>query len=104
MPTGSLNQLLTRKGISWTKTFGDLEGVLPPRVLMMQIRPEVTFDNKVRLDMQVGAEAPADFIEFLKALESSEVFGSPNVRGFNPPTDNEPYFRYQLMVEYEQQL
>ena len=99
-----LNQLLTRKGISWTKTFGDLEGVLPPRVLMMQIRPEVTFDNKVRLDMQVGAEAPADFIEFLKALESSEVFGSPNVRGFNPPTDNEPYFRYQLMVEYEQQL
>ena len=30
-----LNQLLTRKGISWTKTFGDLEGVLPPRVLVM---------------------------------------------------------------------
>jgi hypothetical protein len=40
----------------------------------------------------------------LKALESSEVFGSPDLRGFNPPTDNEPYFRYQLMVEYEQQL
>ena len=99
-----LNQLLMRKGISWTKTFGDLEQVLPPRVLMMQIRPEVTFENKVRLEMQVGAEAPADFIEFLKALESSEVFGSPNVRGFNPPTDSEPYFRYQLMVEYEQQL
>ncbi len=99
-----LNQLLTRKGISWTRTFGDLEGVLPPRVLMMQIRPEVTFDNKVRLEMQVGAEAPADFIEFLKALESSAAFGSPNVRGSNPPTDNEPYFRYQLMVEYEQQL
>ena len=99
-----LNQLLTRKGISWTRTFGDLEQVLPPRVLMMQIRPEVTFENKVRLEMQVGAEAPADFIEFLKALESSEVFGSPDLRGYNPPTDNEPYFRYQLMVEYAQQL
>lgn len=99
-----LNQLLTRKGISWTKTFGDLEDVLPPRVLVMQIRPEVTFDNKVRLDMQIGAEAPSDFIELLKALESSEVFGSPTVPGFNPPNDNEPYFRYQLLVEYEQQL
>ena len=99
-----LNQLLTRKGISWTTTFGDLETVLPPRVLVMQIRPEVTFDNKVRLEMQVGAEAPADFIEFLKALESSDVFGSPNLRGYNPPNDNEPYFRYQLMVQYEQQL
>jgi hypothetical protein len=99
-----LNQLLTRKGISWTRTFGDLEAVLPPRVLVMQVRPEVTFDNKVQLEMQVGAEAPADFIEFLKALESSEVFGSPNLRGYNPPNDNEPYFRYQLMVQYEQQL
>lgn len=99
-----LNQLLTRKGISWTRTFGDLEQVLPPRVLMMQIRPEVTFENKIRLEMQVGAEELADFIEFLKALESSEVFGSPIVRGFNPPTDSEPYYRYQLMVEYEQQL
>ncbi len=99
-----LNQLLIRKGISWTRTFADLEEVLPPRVLMMQIRPEVTFDNKVRLEMQVGAETPADFIEFLKELESSDVFDAPNLRGYNPPDDNEPYFRYQLMVEYAQQL
>lgn len=99
-----LNQLLTRKGISWTRTFGDLETVLPPRVLMMQVRPEVTYDNNVRLEMQVGAETAQDFIEFLKALEGSERFGSPNLRGYSPPNDNEPYFRYELMVDYEQQL
>ena len=46
-----LNQLLQRKGISWTRTFMDLEEIFPPHVRMEQVRPEVTLDNKVFLDM-----------------------------------------------------
>jgi len=99
-----LNQLLRRKGISWTQTFADLEKTLPPRVLMMQIRPQVTAANRVWLDMHVGAETPEDFIEFLKVIESSEMFGNPTVRGSSPPTENQPLFRYQLAVTYDQQL
>ena len=99
-----LNQLLTRKGVSWKRTFDDVEDVLPPRVLMMQIRPAVTYDNKVELEMQVGAESLQDFIEFVAALEKSEVFGPPRVRGYNPPNENEPYHRYQLTVSYDQRL
>lgn len=99
-----LNQLLTRKGVSWKRTFDDVEQVLPPRVLMMQIRPEVTAENNVQLEMQVGAETWNDFIEFVSKLESSEVFGPPNVRGYNPPNENEPYYRFQLTVDYDQQL
>jgi hypothetical protein len=53
-----LNDLLYRKGISWTRTFADLEGIMPPRVLMMSIRPEVTVENKVRLEV---AELAARF-------------------------------------------
>ena len=99
-----LNQLLKRKGISWTKTFSALESVLPPRVLMTQIRPEVTYDNQVLLEMQVGAETPNDFVELLVALESSKVFGAPNLRGHVPPNENDPYYRYELTVRYEQEL
>ena len=99
-----LNQLLRRKGISWTRTFADLEVVLPPRVQVMQIRPEVTLESMVHLDMQVGAETPADFIEFLKALEQSDIFEAPDLRGSSPPSENQPLFRYQLSVSYDQQL
>ncbi len=99
-----LNQLLQRKGISWTRTFADLEVVLPPRVQVMQIRPEVTLESMVHLDMQVGAETPADFIEFLKALEQSDIFEAPDLRGSSPPSENQPLFRYQLSVSYDQQL
>jgi type IV pilus assembly protein PilN len=99
-----LNEMLLRKGISWTRTFADLERILPPRVLMMSIRPEVTLDNKVRLEMQVGAESGRDFVEFLNALESSDLFGPATMGGYSPPSENQPLYRYQLTVNYEQQL
>ena len=99
-----LNQLLVRKGVSWTQTFRDLETTLPPRVLMMQVRPAVTDESQVQLEMQVGAETWADFIEFVEALEGSEMFGPPEVRGYNPPNENVAYHRYQLTVRYDQQL
>jgi Tfp pilus assembly protein PilN len=99
-----LNQLLYRKGISWTRTFADLEEVLPPRVLVVFVRPEVTFENTVLLDMQVGAETPADLIELLKVLEESQAFGSPDVRSTSPPSENSPLFQCRLLVSYDQQL
>ena len=99
-----LNQLLHRKGISWTRTFADLEEIFPPRVRVAQVRPEVTPDNKLFLAMIVGAETPSDFIELLKVLEESELFGSPDVRGESPPTENDPVHKYSLSVSYDQQL
>ena len=99
-----LNELLYRKGISWTRTFSDLELIFPPRVRVEQIRPQVTPDNDVLLEMTVGAETRPDFIDLLKVLEESEVFGTPDVRGSSPPTEQDPVFKYRLLVRYEQQL
>lgn len=99
-----LNQLLVRKGVSWTQTFRDLETVLPPRVLMMQVRPAVADESQVELEMQVGAETLDDFLEFLRSLEGSDMFGPPDVRGYNPPNENVAYHRFQLSVRYDQQL
>ena len=102
--TGVLNSLLVRKGVSWTRTFLDLQGVLPPNVRMLSIQPEVATLDTIRLEMAVSAKTPADFIEFLKTLESSDLFRSPALRGSAPPTDGDPSFRYHLTVEYDQQL
>lgn len=102
--TAFLNELLVRKSVSWTRTFLDIEKVLPPNVRVLQIEPEVAYGDTIRLDMTVSAKAPADFIGFLRTLEESELFGSPALRGSAPPGDSDPTFRYQLAVEYDQQL
>ncbi len=99
-----LNQLLHRKGISWTRTFADLAQIFPPRVRVVQVRPVVTPDNKIFLAMTVGAETPLDFVELMKVLEESELFGFPEVVGESPPTENDPAYKYNFSVSYDQQL
>ena len=99
-----LNQLLYRKGISWTQIFADLGRALPPNVRIMTIRPFVNKDNKVTLDMTVGAKTPANVIEFLKALESSPLFESVTPTSSLAPSQAEPLYRARLTVNYAQRL
>ena len=99
-----LNELLYRKGISWTRTFSDLEKLMPPRVRLISVRPQINADNEVSLDMQVGTETREAFIEFLKGLEGSAQFRSPVLHGDSPPTENQPLFRFRVSVIYEQKL
>ncbi len=101
--TAFLNQLLIRKGVSWTRTFLDLERVLPASVRLRTIQPEVAGNDTIRLEMTVSAKQPSDFIGFLKALEGSELFGSATLQGSAPPDEGDPTFRYQLAVDYDQQ-
>jgi type IV pilus assembly protein PilN len=63
-----LNEILLRKGISWTRILEDLEKVVPHNVRIISIRPTVNSRNQVMLDMQVGAETQAPVIALLKAL------------------------------------
>jgi Tfp pilus assembly protein PilN len=99
-----LNELLYRKGISWTKILRDLESTLPYNVRIMTIRPFVNGNNKVTLDMQVGAETQASVIDFLKALESSPKFESPSSPSWQAPSQAEPLFRSRVTVTYAQRL
>ena len=57
--TAFLNELLLRKGVSWTQTFLDLAQVLPPSVRVLTIRPEVAYGDTILLDMAVSAKQPS---------------------------------------------
>lgn len=99
-----LNLLLQRKGISWTRMFSDLEAVFPGSVRLVAIRPYVTADNRVQLDMVVGAQSPEPVIELLQKLETSPVFGATSLLSSQPPSQNEPLYRYRVSVNYAQKL
>ncbi len=99
-----LNILLQRKGISWTRLFADLEAVFPPTVRLVAVRPYLTGDNQVQLDMVVGAAAPEPVIQLIQKLEGSPVFGATSLLSSQPPSQNEPLYRYRVSVSYAQQL
>jgi type IV pilus assembly protein PilN len=99
-----LNQLLQRKGISWTRLFADLEGVFPSAVRLVLVRPYITADNQVQLDLIVGSASPEPVIDLIRKLESSHVFGATALLSSQPPSQNEPIYRYRLSVSYAQKL
>ncbi len=99
-----LNQLLLRKGISWTRIFADLEKALPPNVRITTIRPQVNGNNQIYLEMTVAADSPEPMIGFVSKLEQSDVFGSANVTTYQAPSQTDPFYRYRLSVNYAQKL
>jgi len=104
-----LNELLERKGISWTLIFQDLEEVFPHNVKLVQIRPQIRTNpqaperNEVLLEMVVASQSAEPVIELLRALESSPRFGATAVSAAFPPTETEPLYRYRVSVRYARQ-
>jgi type IV pilus assembly protein PilN len=99
-----LNSLLYRKGVSWTQIFMDLEKTVPHNVRIISIRPYITGRNQVMLDMTAGADQTEPLLKLLIALENSDLFGKTTVTSRQPPSQNEPLFRYKVQVNYGQQL
>jgi type IV pilus assembly protein PilN len=99
-----LNALILRKGISLTKLFEDLERVFPGSVRLVTIRPYVTGENLIQLDMVVGSQAPEQVTDLLKRLERSNIFCAVALLSSQPPTQNEPLYRYRVSVSYAQKL
>jgi type IV pilus assembly protein PilN len=98
-----LNDLLVRKGISWTRIFADLEKVVPHNVRVIQIHPTVDAQNHIVLDMQVGAESPEPVIEMLRKM-SEAPFSRPAPKIQQSPSQAEPLWRYRVSVDYAQKL
>ncbi|HTP26859.1 MAG TPA: hypothetical protein VMH81_02330 [Bryobacteraceae bacterium] len=99
-----LNALLLRKGVSWTRIFADLEKVMPYNVRLIQIRPSVTPQGQVSLDMTVGANEMPPVIDLYKALQESPLFSYSEVKVLSPPTQSDPFYKCRVSVEYAQKL
>jgi hypothetical protein len=98
-----LNELLVRKGVSWTKLFSDLETITPHNVRLVQVRPQINPQN-VTLDMVVAAQAQDPVISFLMQLESAAQFGRTTLQSCLPPSQSEPSYRCRVSVSYAQKL
>ena len=105
-----LNELIARRAVSWTFVFRDLERTLPANMRLIGIRlPQVAAENingtnHVQLDMILGTDHPETFIELLQRLERSDLFGDAQVITQQPPTKDEPFFKYRVTVAYAQKL
>jgi len=99
-----LNTLISRKAVSWTQLFADLEKVMPGAVRLVSVRPQITPSNQVVLDMTVGSMSGEPVVDMLMRLEGSPLFGATTITTMLPPSQNETLYRYRLSVNYAPKL
>ncbi len=69
-----LNELIERKSLSWTHVLEDLEKVMPTRVHLISIHPELDEDNQLKLKMVVGGDSRDRALELARRMEDSRRF------------------------------
>ena len=79
-----LNQLIERKSLSWTHVLEDLEKVMPARVHLISIHPELDEDNQLTLKMQVAGDSRERAIELARRMEDSGHFSQTYIESEAP--------------------
>jgi type IV pilus assembly protein PilN len=74
-----LNQLIERKAFSWTRVLENLEKVMPPRVHVVSISPQLNEDNELALKMTVAGDSRDRAIELARRMEESRRFAQTQI-------------------------
>jgi Tfp pilus assembly protein PilN len=84
-----LNELIRRKSFSWTKVFEDLERIMPPRVHLVSIHPELNEDNQLAIKMQVAGDSRERSLDLVRRMESSPHFQQTKIDSESQQAQNE---------------
>jgi Tfp pilus assembly protein PilN len=69
-----LNELIKRKSFSWTKAIESLERLMPPKIHLVSIQPELNEDNELAIKMVVAGDSSGRAIELVRKMEDSKHF------------------------------
>jgi type IV pilus assembly protein PilN len=83
-----LNELIERKSFSWTRVLEDLEKVMPARVHLVSIHPELDEDNKLSIRMMVAGDSRDKALELARRMEESKHFAQTYIENESFTTVN----------------
>src|ERR1700722_19220040 len=97
-----LNELIERKAISWTRVLENLEKVMPPRVHLVSIHPELDEDNQLALKMTVAGDSRDRAIELARRMEDSRRFAQTlvNSETYNLTTNGGDTEHFEITAIY----
>jgi type IV pilus assembly protein PilN len=78
-----LNDLFYRKAFSWTQVFEELERVMPPRVHVVSIHPELATDNELAIRLVVAGDSREKALELVRKMEASTHFRQTEIEQEN---------------------
>ncbi|MFZ3214130.1 MAG: PilN domain-containing protein [Terriglobales bacterium] len=101
-----LNALIVRKAFSWTQVFSDLERIVPPRVRIVSIHPDVNLSNQLEIHLEAIGDSREKANELLRHMEESPTFREPQLR-VERPSDTpggSPGIDFTIVAQYVPQV
>jgi len=100
-----LNGLIVRRSFSWTRAFADLEKIMPTRVHLLKIEPELTPDNQLKIKMTVAGNSRDKALDLVRKLETSNEFKHAAIekettKTGNPGVDSEGSVEFDISAVY----
>ncbi len=74
-----INGLIERKAFSWTRVLENLERVMPPRVHLVSMHPQLSDDNQLALKMTVAGDSRDRAIELARRMEETKRFTQTSI-------------------------
>ena len=74
-----LNDLFQRKSFSWTKAFENLEQMMPPRVHVVSMHPELGPDNELEIKLIVAGDSRDHALDLVSKMEASQHFQDTHI-------------------------
>lgn len=99
-----LNTLIARKSFSWTQVFSELEKIMPARVQVLSLRPEVTTDNQLQIVMSVAGDTRDNAVELVRRMEQSDTFRRPQVRAESSRQQGGAQVEFEIAAVYVPRL
>jgi|SRR5581483_1839331 len=84
-----LNELIERKAFSWTQVFEELERVMPDRLHVVSIHPEMDENNELEIKLIVAGESGGRALELVRRMEQSPRFRQPQITAQNAQTSSQ---------------
>jgi len=84
------NRQINRRGFSWTQLFNDLQKIMPGRVYVISVAPELTPDNQLKLKMTIGGESSQDLNDLVKKMEGSQKFRHTELKAQTIQKESKP--------------
>lgn len=76
-----LNDLIARKAFSWTRAIETLERLMPPKIHLVSIAPELNEDNQLAIKMVVAGDSSDRAFELVRRMEGSKHFRETHIDG-----------------------
>ncbi|HVO60015.1 MAG TPA: PilN domain-containing protein [Terriglobales bacterium] len=84
-----LNALIERKAFSWTQVFTDLERIMPARLHVVSIHPELTEEEQLQIKLTVAGESRERALDLVRRMEESPRFRQPVINSENAQTNSQ---------------